>query len=185
MTLRAASEPGGSWGQALAAMSISHVHIGIFLATRRLFWNLMSCHELNDRLDSIRPFETVATESGRSIPLNVPPACEAQAPGPNQLGAHLFGVRNSHKERRGTRGGDRRRARGQPMPDIQAMTKQLNDQLKRESESLDLWNSFEPVTVMDQRRKTFNVRSEMITRCKLNIQKYRETIAALEEQAGK
>jgi hypothetical protein len=71
------------------------------------------------------------------------------------------------------------------MPDIQAMTKQLNDQLKRESESLDLWNSFEPVTVADQRRKTFNVRSEMITRCKLNIQKYRETIAALEEQAGK
>ena len=67
------------------------------------------------------------------------------------------------------------------MPDIQAMTKQLNDQLKRESE----WNSFEPVTVTDQRRKTFNVRSEMITRCKLNIQKYRETIAALEEQAGK
>jgi hypothetical protein len=57
------------------------------------------------------------------------------------------------------------------------MTKQLNDQLKRESESLELWNSFEPVTVTDQRRKTFNVRSEMITRCKLNIQKYRETIA--------
>src|SRR5262249_57063864 len=49
------------------------------------------------------------------------------------------------------------------MPDIQAMTKQLNDQLKRESESLDLWNSFEPITVTDQRRKTFNVRSEMIT----------------------
>jgi hypothetical protein len=49
----------------------------------------------------------------------------------------------------------------------------------------DLWNSFEPVTVTDQRRKTFNVRSEMITPCKLNIQKYRETIAALEEQAGK
>src|SRR5580700_11453275 len=92
-----------SWGQALAAMSISHVHIGIFLATRRLFWNSMSCHESNDRLDSIRPFETVATKSGRSIPLNVPPACEPQAPGPNQLGAHLFGVRNSHKERR-TRG---------------------------------------------------------------------------------
>jgi hypothetical protein len=73
----------------------------------------------------------------------------------------------------------------QPMPDIQAMTKQLSDQLKRESESLELWNSFEPVTVTDERRKTFNVRSEMITRCKLNIQKYRETIAALEEQAGK
>ena len=33
--------------------------------------------------------------------------------------------------------------------------------------------------------ETFNVRSEMITRCKLNIQKYRETIAALEERAGK
>ena len=39
------------------------------------------------------------------------------------------------------------------MPDIKAMTKQLNDQLKRESESLDLWNSFEPVTATDQRRK--------------------------------
>ena len=49
----------------------------------------------------------------------------------------------------------------------------------------DLWNSFEPITVTDQRRKTFNVRSEMITRWNLNIQKYRETIAALEEQAGK
>ena len=70
------------------------------------------------------------------------------------------------------------------MPDIQGMTKQLSDQLKRESESLELWNSFEPVTVTDERRKTFNG-SEMITRCKLNIQKYRETIAALEEQAGK
>ena len=68
------------------------------------------------------------------------------------------------------------------MPNIQAMTKQLNDQLKRESESLELWNSFESVTVTDQRRKTFNVRSEMITRCKLNIQKYRETIVALEER---
>jgi hypothetical protein len=56
---------------------------------------------------------------------------------------------------------------------------------ERESESLDLWNSFEPITVTDQRRKTFNVRSEMITRCKLNIQKYRETIAGLEEQGGK
>jgi hypothetical protein len=71
------------------------------------------------------------------------------------------------------------------MPDIQAMTKQLSDQLKRESESLKLWNSFEPITVTDQRRKSFNVRSEMITRCKLNIQKYRETIAALEEKADK
>jgi hypothetical protein len=73
----------------------------------------------------------------------------------------------------------------EPLPDIQAMTKQLSDQLKRESESLKLWNSFEPITVTDQRRKSFNVRSEMITRCKLNIQKYRETIAALEEKADK
>jgi hypothetical protein len=46
-------------------------------------------------------------------------------------------------------------------------------------------DAFEPVTVTDQRRKTFNVRSEMITRCKLNIQKYREAITALEEQTGK
>ena len=44
--------------------------------------------------------------------------------------------------------------------------------------------SAEPGTVTDQRRKTFNVRSEMITRCKLNIQKYRETIVALKERAG-
>jgi hypothetical protein len=50
---------------------------------------------------------------------------------------------------------------------------------------LTRWNSFEAVHVTDQRRKTFNVRSEMITRCKLNIQKYRETIAALEEQSSK
>jgi len=70
------------------------------------------------------------------------------------------------------------------MPDIQAMTKHLKDQLDRESQSLALWNSFGPINVTDQRRKTFNVRSEMITRCKLNIQKYRETIAALEEQTG-
>jgi hypothetical protein len=75
--------------------------------------------------------------------------------------------------------------RGRTMPDIQAMTKQLNDQLQRENECLKLWNTFEPVTVTDQRRKTFNVRSEMITRCKLNIQKYRETIAALEEKTSK
>ena len=64
------------------------------------------------------------------------------------------------------------------------MTKQLKDQLDRESQSLTLWNSFEPISVTDQRRKTFNVRSEMITRCKLNIQKYRETIAALEERTS-
>jgi hypothetical protein len=32
------------------------------------------------------------------------------------------------------------------MPNIQAMTKQLNDQLKRESECLKLWDGFEPVT---------------------------------------
>lgn len=70
------------------------------------------------------------------------------------------------------------------MPDIHAMTKQLKDQLDTESQSLALWNSFEPISVTDQRRKTFNVRSEMITRCKLNIQKYRETIAALEEQTS-
>jgi len=70
------------------------------------------------------------------------------------------------------------------MPDIQAMTKHLKDQLDRESQSLALWNSLEPINVTDQRRKTFNVRPEMITRCKLNIQKYRETIAALEEQTS-
>ena len=58
----------------------------------------MSCHKSNDRLDSIRSFETVATKSGRSIPLNVPPACEPQAPGPNQLGAHLLGFETATRK---------------------------------------------------------------------------------------
>jgi hypothetical protein len=68
------------------------------------------------------------------------------------------------------------------MPDIQAMTKQLSDQLKRESESLKLWNSFEPITVTDQRRKSFNVRSEMITRCKLNIRAAAGRVARMSQR---
>jgi hypothetical protein len=110
--------------------------------------------------------KTLAIESGRSIPLNVPPACEPQAPVPTSLGLTFSGFETATRK-------------------DAALEAATDGVLKRESESLDLWNSFEPVTVTDQRRKTFNVRSEMITRCKLNIQKYRETIAALEEQAGK
>jgi hypothetical protein len=60
---------------------------------RRLFWNSMSCHESNDRLDSTRSFETLATESGRSIPLNVPPACEPQAP--TISGIAIFRIRHA------------------------------------------------------------------------------------------
>jgi hypothetical protein len=37
----------------------------------------------------------------------------------------------------------------------------------------------------DERGKSFNVRSEMITRCKLNIQKYRAIVAALEDRAAR
>jgi hypothetical protein len=84
MTLRAASRARRELGTSVRGnVNFTRAHWNIFGHT--------SCHESNDRLDSIRLFETVATESGRSTPLNVPPACEPHAPGPNQLGAHLFG----------------------------------------------------------------------------------------------
>ena len=71
------------------------------------------------------------------------------------------------------------------MADIPAPIKQAQDQLKRATEDLAIWESFDSVTVTDERGKSFNVRSEMITRCKLNIQKYRAIVAALEERAEK
>jgi hypothetical protein len=69
------------------------------------------------------------------------------------------------------------------MPDIQAQIKQAQDQLKRATEDLAIWESFDSVTVTNERGKSFNVRSEMITRCKLNIQRDRAIIAALETRA--
>ena len=69
------------------------------------------------------------------------------------------------------------------MPDIQPQIKQAQDQLKRATEDLAIWESFDAVTVTDERGKSFNVRSEMITRCKLNIQKYRAIIVGLETRA--
>jgi len=71
------------------------------------------------------------------------------------------------------------------MPDIQAQIARAKEQLKRATEYVEVWESFESVTATNEKGKSFNVRSEMITRSKLNMQKYREIIAALEKQAGK
>ena len=69
------------------------------------------------------------------------------------------------------------------MPDFQAMIKRAKAELEKEMESLAAWESFESVTVTDEKGKEFNVQSQMITRCKLNMQKTRQIIAALEKQA--
>jgi hypothetical protein len=71
------------------------------------------------------------------------------------------------------------------MPDFQAMIKRVKAELERETESLAGWESFESVTITDEKGKSFDVRAEMITRCKLNMQKYREIIAALEKRSEK
>ena len=71
------------------------------------------------------------------------------------------------------------------MPDFQAMIKRVKAELERETESLAGWGSFESVTITDEKGKSFDVRAEMITRCKLNMQKYREIIAALEKRSEK
>jgi hypothetical protein len=71
------------------------------------------------------------------------------------------------------------------MADLEALIKELNKHIEREAESLKLWEAHEKVTLTDARGKVFDVRSEMMTRCKLNTQKYREMIAAAEKQAGK
>jgi hypothetical protein len=71
------------------------------------------------------------------------------------------------------------------MPDFQAMIKQAKAQLDRATEDLKLWESYDAVTVTDEKGKVVNLRSEMVTRCKLNMQKYREVVAALEKLAEK
>ena len=58
----------------------------------------MSCHESNDRLDSIRLFETVATESGRSIPLNVPLPASPKPPVPTSLGLTFSGFETATRK---------------------------------------------------------------------------------------
>ena len=71
------------------------------------------------------------------------------------------------------------------MADFQAMIKQAKTELERETKSLADWESFESVTVTDDKGKSFDVRAEMTTRCKVNIQKYRQIVAALERRAEK
>ena len=71
------------------------------------------------------------------------------------------------------------------MADIQAQIKQTKAELQRAAESLAIWESFESVTVTSDKGKEINVRSEMIIRCKLNMQKYKEIIAALEGRLEK
>jgi hypothetical protein len=71
------------------------------------------------------------------------------------------------------------------MADIQAQIKQAKAELQRAAESLAIWESFESVTVTSDKGKEINVRSEMIIRCKLNMQKYKEIIAALEGRLEK
>ena len=69
------------------------------------------------------------------------------------------------------------------MPDYQAMIKQAKAELERETESLAAWESFDSATVIDEKGKELDARSQMIARCKWNMQKSRETIAALEKRA--
>jgi len=71
------------------------------------------------------------------------------------------------------------------MADIHAQIKQTKAELQRAAESLAIWESFESVTVTSDKGKEINVRSEMIIRCKLNMQKYKEIIAALEGRLEK
>ena len=71
------------------------------------------------------------------------------------------------------------------MADIQAQIKQAKAELQRAAESLAIWESFESVTVTSDKGNEINVRSEMIIRCKLNMQKYKEIIAALEGRLEK
>jgi hypothetical protein len=68
------------------------------------------------------------------------------------------------------------------MPDFQAMLKRAKAELERETESLAAWESFDSVKVTDEKGKELNLRSQMIARCKWNMQKTREIIAALEKR---
>ena len=66
------------------------------------------------------------------------------------------------------------------MSNYAVLIKQLTEDLQQETDSLKAWESFERVTLSDHKGKVINLRSEMITRHKLNMQKYREMIAALQ-----
>lgn len=70
------------------------------------------------------------------------------------------------------------------MPDFQTMIKRARADLERETESLATWESFDSVTVTDEKGKELDMRSQMIARCKWNMQKSRQMIAALERRAA-
>ena len=70
------------------------------------------------------------------------------------------------------------------MPDFQAMIKRAKAELERETESLAAWETFDSVTVTDEKGKEVNMKSQMIARCKWNMQKTRQMIAALEKRVA-
>ena len=71
------------------------------------------------------------------------------------------------------------------MPDFQAIIKQVKAQLDRATEDLKLWQSSDAVTITDEKGKVINLRSDMIARCQHNMQRYRQFVTALENQAEK
>jgi hypothetical protein len=70
------------------------------------------------------------------------------------------------------------------MADIQGQLEQAKSELERATRNLAIWESFEAVTVTNEKGKEMNVRSQMIAHCKWNMHKYREIIAALEKRAN-
>jgi hypothetical protein len=70
------------------------------------------------------------------------------------------------------------------MADIQGQLEQAKSELERATQNLAIWESFEAVTVTNEKGKEMNVRSQMIAHCKWNMHKYREIIAALEKRAN-
>jgi hypothetical protein len=71
------------------------------------------------------------------------------------------------------------------MPNLQDMIKQAKAQLDRNAEDLKLWESYDAVTVTDEKGKVVNLRTQMIAQCMYNRHKYTEVIAALEKRAEK
>jgi hypothetical protein len=71
------------------------------------------------------------------------------------------------------------------MPDLQAMIARAKEELESQAKSLAEWETFASVTITDEKGKSFDARAEMITRCKVNMQKYRQIIAGLEKRAEK
>jgi len=71
------------------------------------------------------------------------------------------------------------------MPDYQAMIKRVKEQLKRATEDLEIWESSEAATITDAAGKVTDLRSQMITHAKYNMQKFRLAFEALEKASQK